>query len=96
MLSDVERKSLLDHCTKFIDSGDNGVTLAHLLDHLSTTIVDKNSSEWKDWSSYMDHLNEAWVSIHKEHEAVAWPEVMSNLCNIHVVTDGIIASFKRV
>ena len=74
MLSDAERKSLLDLGTKFINSGED-VTLAHLLDLVNSTITDHTSQEWKEWSSYMEQLNIVWVSIHKESMDLPWPKV---------------------
>jgi hypothetical protein len=81
MLSDAERKALLDLGTKFINSGED-VTLAHLLDLVNSTITDHGSPEWKEWSSYMEQLNIVWVGIHKENEDLPWPEVRK--CSISV------------
>ena len=69
MLSDAERKSLLDLGTKFINSGED---VTHLLDLVNSTITDHTSQEWKEWSSYMEQLNIVWVSIHKESMDLLW------------------------
>jgi hypothetical protein len=74
MLSSAERKSLLELCDKFQNSGEN-VTLAHLLDSLSSTTLDRGSEEFKEWSKYMEQLNQAWVLINKENEPSEWPTV---------------------
>jgi hypothetical protein len=74
MLSSDERKSLLELCDKFQNSGEN-VTLAHLLDSLSSTTLDRGSEEFKEWSKYMEQLNQAWVLINKENEPSEWPTV---------------------
>lgn len=74
MLSSTERKSLLELCDKFQNSGEN-VTLAHLLDSLGSTGLDCGSEEFKEWSKYMERLNQVWVLINKENEPAEWPTV---------------------
>lgn len=74
MISNDNRKSLIALCDRFINSGDD-VTLAHLLDALNTAIPDANSQDRKDWSSYMEELNEVWVRVNKEGETLPWPTV---------------------
>lgn len=70
----VDRQALLAIGAKFINSGDD-VTLAHLLDAVSDAIPDHKSQDWKDWAKYMEDLNQAWVSIHKEGMEIPWPTV---------------------
>ena len=65
---------MLEHCDKFQNSGEN-VTLAHLLDSLSSTTLDCGSEEFKEWSKYMEQLNQVWVLINKENESAEWPMV---------------------
>src|SRR5271168_3277843 len=74
MISKDDRKHLIALCDRFINSGDD-VTLAHLLDALNTVIPDANSQDRKDWSGYMEELNEVWVRINKEGETLPWPTV---------------------
>lgn len=74
MLSSTERKSLLELCYKFQNSGED-VNLAHLLDSLSSTALDSGSEEFKEWSKYMEQLNQVWVLINKENEPAEWPTV---------------------
>ena len=74
MISKDDRKHLIALCDRFINSGDD-VTLAHLLDALNTVIPDANSQDMKDWSGYMEELNEVWVCINKEGETLPWPTV---------------------
>jgi hypothetical protein len=74
MIPKADRNSLIALCDHFINSDDN-VTLANLLDALNTTIPDANSQDRKEWSSYMETLNEVWVRIYKEGETLPWPEV---------------------
>jgi hypothetical protein len=74
MISTPDRQVLLALCDKFINSGED-VTLAHLLDLVNSTILDHESKEFKNWSKYMEKLNEAWVLINKENEQIPWPDV---------------------
>jgi hypothetical protein len=74
MISTPDRQALLALCNKFINSGEN-VTLAHLLDLVNSTILDHESEEFKNWSKYMEQLNETWVLINKENEQIPWPDV---------------------
>jgi hypothetical protein len=74
MISTSDRQALLALCNKFINSGED-VTLAHLLDLLNSTILDHESADFRDWSKYMEKLNETWVLINKENEQIPWPEV---------------------
>ena len=74
MLSSAERKYLLELCDKFQNSGED-VTLAHLLNSLSSTTLDCGSDEFKEWSKYMEQLNQVWVLINKENEPAEWPTV---------------------
>ena len=74
MLSAAGRTALIDLCQSFISSGDE-ITLAHLVDAVNDTISDRESQDWKDWSKYMEVLNETWVSIVKENMRIPWPEV---------------------
>lgn len=74
MISPPDRQTLLALCDKFINS-DEDVTLAHLLDLVNSTILDHKSKDFKDWSKYMEKLNEAWVLINKENEQIPWPDV---------------------
>ena len=67
MLSSAEQKHLLELCDKFQNSGED-VTLAHLLNSLSPTTLDCGSDEFKEWSKYMEQLNQVWVLIDKENE----------------------------
>ena len=60
MFSSAERKHLLELCNKFQNSGED-VTLAHLLDSLSSTTLDCGSDGFKEWSKYMEQLNQVWV-----------------------------------
>jgi hypothetical protein len=78
MLSSAERKFLLELCDKFQNSVED-VTLAHLLDSLSSTILDSGSEEFKEWSKYMEQLNQVWVLINKENEPAEWPIVSPSL-----------------
>jgi len=78
MISKDTRKRLIALCDRFINSGDD-VTLAHLLDALNTAIPDPESQDRKDWSRYMEELNEVWVRIHKEGETLPWPTVRVRL-----------------
>jgi len=80
MVSQANRTSLLNLVKKFIDS-DDSVTLAHLLDLVSALIPNHDTQEWKDWSKYMDCVNETWVCIHKEGEQVPWPKVTHQASN---------------
>jgi hypothetical protein len=74
MLSTAARTALLDLRHRFINSGDE-INLAHLLDLVNSTIPDKDCQDWKDWSSHMESLNEAWMLIHRENQQIPWPEV---------------------
>jgi hypothetical protein len=74
MISTPDRQALLALCDKFINSGED-VTLAHLLDLVNSTILDHESEEFKNWSKYMEQLNETWVLINKENEQIPWPDV---------------------
>jgi len=74
MISTPDRQALLALCDKFINSGED-VTLAHLLDLVNSTSLDHESEDFKDWSKYMERLNETWVLINKENEQVPWPKV---------------------
>lgn len=74
MISKDARKCLIALCDRFINSGDD-VTLAHLLDALNTAIPDPKSQDRKDWSHYMEELNEVWVRVNKEGEILPWPTV---------------------
>ena len=74
MISKDARKCLITLCDRFINSG-NDVTLAHLLDALNTAIPDPKSQDRKDWSRYMEELNEVWVRVNKEGEILPWPTV---------------------
>ena len=65
MISKDDRKHLIALCDRFINSGDD-VTLAHLLDALNMVIPDANSQDMKDWSGYMEELNEVWVCINRD------------------------------
>jgi hypothetical protein len=58
MISTSDRQALLALCDKFVNSGED-VTLAHLLDLVHSTILDRESADFKDWSKYMEKLNEA-------------------------------------
>ena len=78
MLSPPDRQALLELCNKFINSG-NDVTMAHLLNLLNSTILDHTNKEYKDWSNYMEKLNEVWVLINKENEQATYPEVSLHL-----------------
>ena len=49
--------------------------MAHLLDLVNSTILDHESNDFKDWSKYMEKLNETWVLINKENEPIPWPDV---------------------
>ena len=49
--------------------------MAHLLDSLSSTTLDCGSNEFKEWSKYMEQLNQVWVLINKENEPAEWPTV---------------------
>ena len=73
MISKDSRKRLIELCDRFINTG-NDVTLAHLLDALPSAIPDANSQDRKDWSSYMEELNEVWVRK-KDGETLPWPKV---------------------
>ena len=74
MLSSAEWKYLLELCDRFQNSGED-VTLAHLLDSLSSTTLDYGRDEFKEWSKYMEQLNQVWVLINKENEPTEWPTV---------------------
>ena len=67
MLSSAEWKHLLELCNKFQNSGED-LTLAHLIDSLSSTTLDCGSVEFNEWSKYMEQLNQVWVLINKENE----------------------------
>ena len=69
MISKDDQKHLITLCDHFINSG-NDVTLAHLLDALNTVIPDANSQDRKEWSNYMEVLNEVWVHVNKEGETL--------------------------
>jgi len=74
MISTPDRQALLALSDKFINSGED-VTLAHLLDLVNSTILDHESEDFREWSKYMEKLNETWVLINKENEQIPWPEV---------------------
>jgi len=37
--------------------------------------VIRESKDFKEWSNYMEKLDEAWMLINKESEEIPWPEV---------------------
>ena len=78
MISPPDRQALLALCDKFINSGED-VTLAHLLDLVNSTILDHESNDFKDWSKYMEKLNETWVLINKENEQIEQTKVEGRL-----------------
>jgi hypothetical protein len=73
MISPSDWKSLLDICNKFINSGED-ITLAHLLDSLNSISLDhtSDSEEYKDWSNYMEKLNEAVETVSIQAKRKAW------------------------
>ena len=70
MLSLTEQKT----CLSFVINS-KIVTLAHLLNSLNSTTLDSGSEEFKEWSKYMEQLNQVWVLINKENEPAEWPMV---------------------
>lgn len=82
MISTPNRQVLLALCDKFINSGED-VTLAHLLDLVNSTILDPESEDFKDWSKYMENLNETWVLINKKNEQIPWPDVCKYALRIY-------------
>jgi len=85
MLSQGDQQDLIDLAEKFKNSGDD-ITLVHLLDLVQAKIPNNDSQEAKDWCRYMDCVNQAWVSIHKENELVPWPEVSISMFSFMIGT----------
>jgi hypothetical protein len=79
MLSHAEEQALVSLCDQFINSGEDGIGLPALLDHVNSTICDRNSQEWKAWTKHVDDLNKAWREIRKEGKDIAWPTVFTFL-----------------
>ena len=85
MVSAWDRGILLDICDKFIKSGDEGPNLANLLDAVNSLFSDKDSDDYKNWSKYMEVLNETWTLINIENKDVNWPEVSLSDSSSHSV-----------